>query len=125
MANSDLFARTIDHYLAPIRPYLADTAVTEVMINAPDEVYIEKDGQLILTDAKFDDDEVYEAAVNNILQFTGKSLADDETLVDARLPDGSRVHVAKAPCARRGTVMSIRKFSKMMLDIDWLNVALH
>jgi pilus assembly protein CpaF len=120
MPTSDLFAQTIDHYLAPIRPYLADTAVTEVMVNAPDEIYVEKDGQLIKTDARFDDEEVYDAAVNNILQFTGKSLADEQTLVDARLPDGSRVHVAKSPCARRGTVMSIRKFSKMMLDIDWL-----
>lgn len=117
---TELFARTIDHYLAPIRPYLADSSVTEVMVNAPDEIYVERDGQLVLTDAKFDDHELYEAAVNNILQFTGKSLADEETLVDARLPDGSRVHVAKAPCARRGTAMSIRKFSKMMLDIDWL-----
>lgn len=120
MASNELFARTIDHYLAPIRPYLADSSVTEVMVNAPDEIYVERGGQLVLTDAKFADEETYEAAVNNILQFTGKSLADDETLVDARLPDGSRVHVAKAPCARRGTAMSIRKFSKMMLDIDWL-----
>ena len=120
MAMEELFARTIDHYLAPIRPYLADTAVSEVMINAPDEIYVEKDGRLVRTDAAFADDEVYEAAVNNILQFTGKSLADQEILVDARLPDGSRVHVAKKPCARKGTVMSIRKFSKMMLDIDWL-----
>ncbi|MEM1028280.1 MAG: ATPase, T2SS/T4P/T4SS family [Planctomycetota bacterium] len=117
---AELFARTIDHYLEPIRPYLADSSVTEVMINAPDEIYVERDGQLVLTDARFDDNERYEAAVNNILQFTGKSLADEETLVDARLPDGSRVHVAKAPCARHGTVMSIRKFSRMMLDIDWL-----
>ncbi|MEM9420522.1 MAG: ATPase, T2SS/T4P/T4SS family [Planctomycetota bacterium] len=120
MAMTELFARTIDHYLAPIRPYLSDTSVTEVMVNAPDEIYVEREGQLVLTDAKFDDKEIYEAAVNNILQFTGKSLADEETLIDARLPDGSRVHVAKAPCARHGTVMSIRKFSKMMLDIDWL-----
>ncbi|MEO1237491.1 MAG: ATPase, T2SS/T4P/T4SS family [Planctomycetota bacterium] len=120
MPSDELFARTIDHYLAPIRPYLADTGVTEVMVNAPDEIYVERDGRLELTDAKFADNELYEAAVNNILQFTGKSLADEETLVDARLPDGSRVHVAKAPCARRGTAMSIRKFSKMMLDIDWL-----
>ncbi len=120
MLMQDLFARTIDHYLAPIRPYLADASVSEVMINAPDEIYIERDGQLTLTEARFEDAERYEAAVNNILQFTGKSLADQETLVDARLPDGSRVHVAKAPCARRGTVMAIRKFSKSMLDIDWL-----
>ena len=120
MATPDIFARTIDHYLAPIRPYLADAAVSEVMVNGPTEIYVEKDGALVLTDAVFADPEMYEAAVNNILQFTGKSLSDQDVLVDTRLPDGSRVHVAKAPCARRGTVMSIRKFSKMMLDIDWL-----
>ncbi|MEM9881533.1 MAG: ATPase, T2SS/T4P/T4SS family [Planctomycetota bacterium] len=120
MAMPELFARTIEHYLAPIRPYLEDSSVTEVMVNAPDEIYVEQDGRLELTPAKFDDRELYEAAVNNILQYTGKSLADDRALVDARLPDGSRVHVAKSPCARRGTVMSIRKFSRMMLDIDWL-----
>ncbi|MEE9405165.1 MAG: ATPase, T2SS/T4P/T4SS family [Algisphaera sp.] len=120
MTGAELFARTIDHHLAPIRPYLADSTVTEVMINAPDEIYIEKNGQLTKTAAAFSDPEAYDAAVNNILQFTGKSLGSDETLVDARLPDGSRVHVAKAPCARRGTVMSIRTFSRMMLDVDWL-----
>jgi pilus assembly protein CpaF len=120
MPASEIFARTIDHYLAPIRPYLSDSSVSEVMVNGPREIYIEKDGELVLTDAAFTDPEMYDAAVNNILQFTGKSLADQDTLVDTRLPDGSRVHVAKAPCARHGTVMSIRKFSKMMLDIDWL-----
>ncbi len=120
MPKQDIFARTIDHYLAPIRPYLADAAVSEVMINGPREIYVEKDGALVLTQAVFADPEMYQAAVNNILQFTGKSLSDQDVLVDTRLPDGSRVHVAKAPCARHGTVMSIRKFSKMMLDIDWL-----
>ena len=115
-----VFSATIDHYLAPVKPFLDDAAVSEVMVNGPDEVYIEKDGQLIKTDARFVDKEAYEAAVNNILQFTGKTLTDFTPLVDSRLPDGSRVHVAKEPCARGGTVMTIRKFSKMMLDIDWL-----
>lgn len=120
MPAADLFRRTIDHYLAPIRAYLADESISEVMINGPSEVYVERDGALVKTPVKFADAEAYEAAVNNILQFTGKSLSDDETLIDARLPDGSRVHVAKAPCARHGTVVSIRKFSKQMLDLDWL-----
>jgi pilus assembly protein CpaF len=90
------------------------------MVNHAQEIYIERDGQLILTNARFSDQEAYEAAVNNILQFTGKSLADDNPLIDSRLPDGSRVHVCKWPCARTGTVMTIRKFNRMMLDIDWL-----
>ncbi len=120
MANAALFTRTIEHYLAPIRAFLEDESVSEVMINAPDEIYVERDGGLVKTDARFADVETYEAAINNVLQFTGKSLSDDAALIDARLPDGSRVHVAKAPCARFGTVMSIRKFAKSMLDLDWL-----
>jgi len=115
-----IFAETIAHYLAPIRGYLEDAAVAEVMINGPSDIFIEKDGGLVHTDARFVDVEAYEAAVNNILQYTGKSLNDNNPLLDARLPDGSRVHVAKEPCARNGMVVTIRKFSKMMLDIDWL-----
>ncbi|MEM1097216.1 MAG: ATPase, T2SS/T4P/T4SS family [Planctomycetota bacterium] len=120
MADAALFTRTIDHYLAPIRRFLDDESVSEVMINAPDEIYVERDGGLMKTDARFADTETYEAAINNVLQYTGKSLRDDAALIDARLPDGSRVHVAKEPCARHGTVMSIRKFAKSMLDLDWL-----
>lgn len=120
MDNQSIFATTVAHYLAPIKAYLDDTTVTEVMINHADEIFIERHGQLIRTDARFADEEAYDAAINNILQFTGKSLSDEQSLVDTRLPDGSRVHVAKAPCARLGTVVTIRKFSNATLDIDWL-----
>lgn len=115
-----LFEATVAHYLKPIKPFLDDVAVSEVMINHADEIYIEKDGILTRTQARFADEEAYEAAVNNILQFTGKSLYDSQSLIDSRLPDGSRVHVAKAPCSRNGTAMTIRKFSKSVLDMDWL-----
>lgn len=120
MSSQAIFEETINHYLAPIRPYLSDPAVSEVMINHAEEIYIEKDGQLTKVDVKFPDQESYRAAVNNVLQYTGRSLYDEDALVDSRLPDGSRVHVAKPPCARKGIVMTIRKFSKMMLDVDWL-----
>ncbi|QNN21569.1 CpaF family protein [Planctomycetales bacterium ZRK34] len=120
MGKQDIFEATVAHYLAPIKEYLDDTSVAEVMINRSDEIYVERDGQLIHTEARFSDQEAYEAAVNNILQFTGRSFSDEISLIDARLPDGSRVHVAKEPCARFGMAMTIRKFSKSMLDIDWL-----
>lgn len=120
MDSREIFAATIDHYLAPIRAYLADPAISEVMINRSDEIFIEKEGRIERTSAKFADQEMYDAAVNNILQYTGKSLTDDTALVDSRLPDGSRVHVAKAPAARHGTVVTIRKFDKAVLDMDWL-----
>jgi pilus assembly protein CpaF len=120
MARQDIYKKTIDHYLAPIREFLEDGTVSEVMINKYNEIYIERDGGLHRTNARFGDIEGYEAAVNNILQFTHKSLYDETSLIDARLPDGSRVHVAKWPCARFGMCMTIRKFSKSMLDVDWL-----
>jgi pilus assembly protein CpaF len=120
MPSQALFVRTVNHYLAPIKSFLDDPGVTEVMVNRFDKIFIEKDGKIVETDARFADQEAFEAAINNILQFTGRSLSDTQPLVDSRLPDGSRVHVAKAPCSRRGTTVSIRKFSKMVLDIDWL-----
>ena len=120
MPDPALFQRTIEHYLKPILPYLQDSQIAEVMVNNYQEIYIEKGGKLHKTEAKFADIEAYEAAINNILQFTGKSIADEDILVDTRLPDGSRVHVAKEPCARFGMAMTIRKFAKTMLDIDWL-----
>lgn len=120
MDNHQIFAATVAHYLAPIVTYLKDPTVTEVMINGAADIYIERDGKLSKVDARFADDEAYHAAVNNILQFTGKSYSDQAPLIDTRLPDGSRVHVAKAPCARNGTAMTIRKFNKTVLDMDWL-----
>ncbi len=120
MSNQDLFEQTIAHYLAPIRQYLEDAGVTEVMINHADEIFIERAGRIERTNARFADEQAYHAAVNNILQYTGKSLSDEQPLVDTRLPDGSRVHVAKAPCARFGTAITIRKFGKTTLNIDAL-----
>lgn len=120
MDKQDIFAATVEHYLAPIKEYLEDIGVTEVMINKADEIYVEKDGEMIRTPCRFPTQDAYEAAVNNVLQYTGRSLADRESLIDARLPDGSRVHVVKEPCARHGMAVSIRKFSKSMLDMDWL-----
>ncbi|NBC11641.1 MAG: CpaF family protein [Planctomycetes bacterium] len=120
MLEDTIYRATIDHYLAPVRQYIDDPQVAEVMINGPHDIYVEKDGALEKTDAAFTDEEAYDAAINNILQYTGKSLADETPLVDSRLPDGSRVHVAKRPCARNGMVVTIRKFGQATLDIDWL-----
>lgn len=120
MNNHEIFSATVQHYLAPIRAYLEDAAITEVMINRYDEIFIETNGQLKRAPAKFADEEAYRAAVNNILQFTGKSIMSDQPLIDTRLPDGSRVHVAMTPCARFGTAVTIRKFNKETLDINKL-----
>ena len=120
MNNHEIFSATVAHYLAPIRNYLEDASITEVMINRFDEIFIESNGQLKRAPAQFKDEDAYQAAVNNILQFTGKSINSNQPLIDTRLPDGSRVHVAMAPCARFGTAVTIRKFNKDTLDIKKL-----
>ena len=116
----NIFEATVEHFLKPIVPYLHDEAVSEIMVNAPDEIYIERNGKLEKTDARFEDEDSLIAAVNNILQYTGKRLTSEHPLVDSRLPDGSRVHVVLTPLSRKGTCMTIRKFAKVMFDADHL-----
>lgn len=118
--NTDIFEATVAHFLAPILPFMKDPAVSEIMVNAPDEVYVEREGKLTLTDARFEDEDALLAAVNNVLQYTGKRLNPEHPLIDSRLPDGSRVHVVLAPLCRTGTCMTIRKFSKITFDADFL-----
>lgn len=115
-----IFEKTIEHFLEPIGDFLRDPTVTEVMINGPGEIYVEQKGRLILTNARFPSEEALLAAVRNVLQYSGKRLMEERPLTDARLPDGSRVHVAREPCSRRGTVVTIRKFSRQAFDMDYL-----
>jgi pilus assembly protein CpaF len=120
MATARIFEATVDHFLQPVLPFLRDPAVSEVMINKPDEIYIEKNGELVRTEARFEDEESLLSAVNNVLQYTGKRLTPENPLIDSRLPDGSRVHVILPPLSRRGTVMTIRKFAKNLFDAESL-----
>ena len=118
--RANIFETTVNHFLAPILPFLQDESVAEIMVNRFDEIYIEKEGQLVKTDVRFADEEAFLAAINNVLQYTGKRLTTDRPLVDARLPDGSRVHVVLSPLSRGGTCMAIRKFAKVMFDAEHL-----
>ncbi len=120
MTRTNIFEATIEHFLKPIMPFMRDPSVSEIMINKPDEIYIEREGKVIKTDAAFAGDEALLAAVRNVLQYTGKRLDDEHPLIDSRLPDGSRVHVVLPPLARGGTCMTIRKFAKTMFDADHL-----
>lgn len=113
-----IFEATVEHFLAPIEPFMNDPSVAEIMINAPDEIYIEREGRLIRTDARFDDAESLLAAVRNVLQYTGKRMNADHPLIDSRLPDGSRVHVVLPPLCRTGLCVTIRKFAKAMFDAE-------
>ena len=116
----DIYEQTLTGFLAPIREYLEDPSVAEVMVNGPDQIYIEQKGQLVLTDAKFPSENALLSAVRNIAQYVDKRITDEVPRMDARLPDGSRVHVILPPCAKCGVSMAIRKFGKSVLSLDKL-----
>jgi pilus assembly protein CpaF len=104
--------------LGPLEPLLADEAITDIMVNGPDQIYIERKGKLMLTPVHFRDN----GQVMNIEQRIVKSVCRrvDETspICDARLKDGSRVNVIAPPLSLKGCSISIRKFSKKKITLD-------
>jgi pilus assembly protein CpaF len=107
-----VFEAAIANFLGPVLPFLKDPEVSEILINGPSEIFIEKQGKLQKTTSRFNDEDSLRAAVNNIAQSVGRRISDLEPTLDARLPDGSRIHAVLPPCARNGTIVSIRKFLK-------------
>lgn len=120
LEKSRIFEQTLKYFLAPILKYLDDPEVMEVMINCADEIYVEKKGHITKVPETFENEEALRSAVNNVLQYTGKRISHDFPLVDARLPNGSRVHVILSPLCRNGTCMTIRKFAKITFDANYL-----
>ncbi|MBJ6760111.1 CpaF family protein [Myxococcaceae bacterium JPH2] len=114
-----MYNESLRAFLKPVLPYLDDESVSEIMINGPTDVWIERRGQLTHTDASFTEEGLLGAA-RNMAQFVGRMLNEERPRLDARLPDGSRIHVVIAPIARKGTTISIRKFFKEKLTIDAL-----
>ena len=115
-----VFAESIRGLLAPIADLLDDAKVSEVMINGPKQVYVERGGQLELTSATFSDNDALMSAINGIAQYVGRFINAEHPRLDARLPDGSRVHAIIPPAARGGAHLAIRKFSKHRLTIEQL-----
>ncbi len=111
MQASNVFKETIQQNLGPVLRYLDDPTVTEVLINGPKEIFIERKGKLEKVSAEFPDEDALRAAVNSIAQSVGRRVTDEEPRLDARLPDGSRIAVVIPPCSRKGTTVSIRKFT--------------
>ncbi len=107
-----VFEDAVDSFLAPVKKYLEDETVSEVLVNGPKEIFIERRGLLEKVQAEFHDEQALQAAVRNIAQFVGRRVDDENPTLDARLPDGSRIHAVLPPCSRKGTALSIRKFSK-------------
>ena len=115
-----LYASTLRELLGPIGTHLDDDGVSEIMINGHEEIFVERGGRIERTDSAFEDEEALTAAMRNVAQYVGKRLTAEEPSVEARLPDGSRVHIVQAPAARKGMCVAIRKFSKHKLDMEAL-----
>jgi len=106
--------------LGPIEPLLKDETISDILINGPHQVYVERRGELELTPIHFRDNDHLLRIVNRIVAGVGRRIDESQPMVDARLADGSRVNAAIAPVAIDGAAVSIRKFSKKPLTLEKL-----
>ena len=104
--------------LGPLEPLIADETVNDIMVNGPKQVYVERRGKLELTDVQFRDDQHLMNVATKIVTRVGRRIDEARPLVDARLPDGSRVNIIIPPLALDGASISIRKFSKKSITLD-------
>jgi len=106
--------------LGPIEPLLKDESINDILINGPHQIYVERRGELELTPVHFRDNDHLLRIVNRIVAGVGRRIDESQPMVDARLPDGSRVNAAIAPIAIDGAAVSIRKFSTKPLTLEKL-----
>jgi pilus assembly protein CpaF len=104
--------------LGPLEPLMSDETITDIMVNGPRQVYIERRGKLELADVQFRDDQHVMNVATKIVSRVGRRIDEAKPLVDARLEDGSRVNIIIPPLALDGPSISIRKFSKKTITLD-------
>ncbi len=104
--------------LGPLEPVLQDETITDILVNGPHQVYIEKGGKLVLSDVKFRDNSHLMNICTRIVSAIGRRVDESTPLCDARLKDGSRVNIIIPPLAIDGASISIRKFSKKKITLD-------
>jgi pilus assembly protein CpaF len=102
----------------PLERLLADESVTEIMVNGPFDVWVERQGRLYETTVRFNDESHLRRIINKIVAQVGRRIDESSPLVDARLPDGSRVNAVIPPLSLSGPLVTIRKFSKKRLDLN-------
>lgn len=116
----ELATQIVDDMLGygPLEPLLKDEAVTDIMVNGPQQIYVERKGKLELTNIKFRDNQHVMAIATRIVTAVGRRVDESSPICDARLPDGSRVNVIAQPCSIKGASISIRKFSQKKITLD-------
>jgi pilus assembly protein CpaF len=127
LANGDLgenersFLDEIFHYAAaygPMEKHFDDPQISEIMVNGPNQIFVEKEGKLILTDGKYDSEIQLRLAINHIINPFGRFVNYKNPMVDAHLKDGSRINAIIPPVAQQGSCISIRRFLKDKLSIQ-------
>ncbi|HZO81678.1 MAG TPA: TadA family conjugal transfer-associated ATPase [Candidatus Binataceae bacterium] len=104
--------------LGPLEPLLWDDEITDILVNGPSQVYVERGGKLYLTDVSFQDDQHLMLIIDRIVSQVGRRVDEASPMVDARLPDGSRVNAIIPPLALDGPSLSIRRFGKRRYSVD-------
>ena len=118
MSRAAIFEASVRYFLEPIAPLLEDESITEIMVNGHNDVYIERRGRLEHTGVRFLSEDALLSAIHNVAQWVGREITEERPMLDARLPDGSRVHAVIPPAARGGTYLTIRKFSREALTLE-------
>ena len=104
--------------LGPLEPLLWDDSITDILVNGAHQVYVERQGKLSPTDVKFQDDQHLMLIIDRIVSQVGRRVDESSPMVDARLPDGSRINAIIPPLALDGPSLSIRRFGKRRYSID-------
>lgn len=104
--------------LGPLEPLLKDELITDIMVNGPEQIYIERKGKLVLTDIQFRNNEHVMNVAQRIVTAVGRRVDESSPICDARLKDGSRVNVIAPPLSLKGCSISIRKFSQKKITLD-------
>jgi pilus assembly protein CpaF len=120
MIPKEVFEQTILNFFEPIRPFLDDPSVSEIMINGPNLIFIERKGQIYRTDAKFPTQYALMSALRNLAQYVGRHVDETRPILEGRLPDGSRVEAIFPPAAPDGPHVAIRRFFRETLTMERL-----
>lgn len=116
-----LIIRDIQHEMlgfGPLELLMADPAVSDILVNSYDQIYVERKGKLELTSVTFTDEKHLMRIIDKIVSLVGRRIDESSPMVDARLPDGSRVNAVIPPIALDGPMMSIRRFAKIPLKME-------
>jgi pilus assembly protein CpaF len=118
MITHDQHDQNLRFLFGPIESLLASPDVSEIMVNGPDRVYVERRGRIEATGLRFDGPQALMAAVRGIAQYAGRTITPEAPILEARLPDGSRVEAVIPPAAPDGPTLSIRRFQRSTLALD-------